>query len=241
MKRFLALAALVLLLPAGSALAGGFSFSTSFTPRAFGDLADAFGATIAFPNLATAAASGVAGFDVLAVAGGPQVDTGASWWRSAVDARTIGGILPSYRAIVRKGLPGGVDVGAQFGRVAGEGFWGGELRYNVWDGGVLAPAAAVRLAYARLTGSAVALDVTEAQVVVSKGFTVVSPYVAAGYARTTAEARFGDPISIRHRVQHDRWSGVVGVRLAIAPFAHLAAEVRRGTATSVAVGVGVGL
>jgi hypothetical protein len=239
-RRILALAALALL-PAGSALAGGFSFSTSFTPRALGDLADAFGAAIAFPNLATAAASGVAGFDVLAVAGGPQVDTGASWWRSAVDARTIGGILPSYRAIVRKRLPGGVDIGAQFGRVAGEEYWGGELRYNVWDGGVVAPAGAVRLAYARLTGSAVALDVTEAQVVVSKGFTVVSPYVAAGYGRTAAEARFGDPVPMRRSVRHDRWSGVVGVRLAIAPFVHLAAEARRGTATSVAVGVGVGL
>ncbi len=240
MRRVLPLALLAALL-AGSAGAGGFSFSTSFTPGDFRDLADAFGDAISFPNLGTAASTGVAGFDVMAAAGGPQVDTGSHWWRSGVDARTFGGVLTGYRGIVRKGLPGHLDIGAQFGRVAGEQFWGGELRWGIWDGGVLAPAAALRLAYSRLGGSAVALDVSEAQLVVSKGFPVVSPYAAAGFRRTVAKADFGDPIPLRHRVDSERWTGVAGVRFALLPFFHVVAEARRGSGTSFFVGAGVGL
>lgn len=240
MRRVLPLVILAALL-AGTAGAGGFSFSTGFTPADFGDLADAFGDAISFPNLGTAASTGVAGFDVIAAGGGPQVDTGAHWWRSGVDARTFGGILTGYRGIVRKGLPWHLDVGVQMGRVAGEKFWGGEARWGIWDGGVLAPAAALRVAYSRLDASAVALDVSEAQLVVSKGFLVVSPYAAAGYRRTVARADFGDPTPLRHRVEAERWTGVVGARFALLPFFHLLAEARRGSATSFFVGAGVGL
>ena len=241
MRRFLPFVILAVLL-AGPAGAGGFTFSPAFTPGDFRDLADAFGDAISFPNLGTAAATGVAGFEVLAAAGGPQVDTGAHWWRNGgVDARTFGGALTGYRGIVRKGLPWHLDVGAQVGRVAGERFWGGEARWGIWDAGVLAPAAALRLAYSRLDGSAVALDVTEAQLVVSKGFLVVSPYAAAGFRRTVAQAVFGDPIVMRHRVSAERWTGVVGARFALLPLLHVVAEARRGAATSFFVGAGVGL
>lgn len=240
MRRVLPLALLAALL-AGPAAAGGFSFSTDFTPGDFRDLADAFGDAISFPNLGTAASTGVAGFDVIAAVGGPQVDTGAHWWRSAVDARTFGGVLTGYRGIVRKGLPWHLDVGAQVGRVAGEQFWGGELRWGIWGGGILAPAAALRLAYSRLGGSTVALDVSEAQLVVSKGFAVVSPYAAAGFRRTVAEADFGDPVPSRRQVDAERWTGVVGAKFTLLPLLHVVAEARRGSTTSFFVGAGVGL
>jgi hypothetical protein len=240
MGRVLRLALLTALL-AGPAGAGGFSFSTSFTPGDFRDLADAFGDAISLPNLGMAASTGVAGFEVMAAAGGPQVDTGAHWWRSGVDARTFGGVLTGYRGIVRKGLPWRLDVGAQVGRVAGEKFWGGELRLEIWDGGVLAPAAALRLAYSRLGGSAVALDVREAQLVVSKGFPIVSPYAAAGFRRIVAKADFGDPVPLRHQVDAERWTGVVGARFTLLPLIHVVAEARRGSGTSFFGGAGVGL
>jgi hypothetical protein len=240
MRRFLPLAILAVLL-AGPAGAGGFTFSPAFTPDDFRDLADAFGDAISFPNLGTAASTGVAGFEVLAAAGGPQVDTGAHWWRTGVDARTYGGVLTGYRGSVRKGLPWRLDVGGQVGRVAGERFWGAEARWGIWDGGVLAPAAALRVAYSRLDGSSVALDVTEAQLVVSKGFLVVSPYVAAGVRRTVAQAEFGDPILMRHRVSAQRWTGAVGAKFTLLPLVHVVAEARRGSVTSFFVGAGVGL
>ncbi len=240
MRRVLPMALLAALL-AGSAGAGGFSFSTSFTPGDFRDLADAFGDAVSFPNLGTAASAGVAGFEVIAAAGGPQVDTGAHWWRNGVDARTFGGVLTGYRGIVRKGLPWHLDVGAQVGRVAGEQMWGGELRWGIWDGGILAPAVALRLAYSRLGGSAVALDVSEAQFVVSKGFPIVSPFAAAGFRRTVAAADFGDPVPVHHRVDAGRWTGAVGAKFTLLPLFHLLAEARRGSTTSFFVGAGVGL
>ena len=240
MRRVLPLAVSVALL-AGTAGAGGFSFSASFTPADFRNLADVFGDAIAFPNLGTAAPTGVVGFEAMVAAGGPQVDTGAHWWRSAVDARTLGGVLAGYRGIVRKGLPWGLDVGVQAGQVAGERFWGGELRWALSDGGLVAPAAALRLAYSRLDGSAVALDASEAQLVVSKGFAFVSPYAAVGVRRTVAKADFGDPVPLRHRVDAERWTGVVGARFALLPFLHVVAEARRGAETSFFAGAGVGL
>jgi hypothetical protein len=97
------------------------------------------------------------------------------------------------------------------------------------------------LADSRLGGSAVALDVSEAQLVVSKGFPIVSPYAAAGFRRTVAMADFGDPVPLRHHVDAELWTGVVGARFTLLPLVHVVAEARRGSDTSFFVGAGVGL
>ncbi len=85
-----------LVLIAGLAHAGGFSFGPQFTENDLKGLAEAIGDVVTFPNLGTAAATGLTGFEVLATAGGPQVDTGSRWWHY-VDARTVGGVLYGHR------------------------------------------------------------------------------------------------------------------------------------------------
>lgn len=229
-----------LVLTAGLAHAGGFSFGPQFTENDLKGLAGAIGDVVTFPNLGTAAATGLTGLEVLAAAGGPQVDTGSSWWRY-VDGRTVGGVLYGHRVIVRKGLPLNLDVGAQFGQVAGERFWGGEVRWAVLEGGTVSPALALRASYSQLTGAPFDLDVAEAQLIISKGFLVVAPYGAIGYRRVFARANFGEPVAAAHSADSNRGTLTAGVRVTLFPLVRLIGEVRQSSKTSFFFGVGVGL
>ncbi len=238
--RGVAAAVVVAVLSGAAVHAAGIHPGPTFTTADLGELADGLGDVLTFPNLCSAAPSGITGFDVLAAAGGPQVDTGAAWWH-AVDGSTAGGFLYGQRLIARKGLPLHLDVGVQGGKVFGESFWGGEVRWAFLEGGAVSPAAALRVTYSRLAASGVEADVAEAQLVVSKGFLVVTPYAGLGYRRASAAAVFGEPTPVRQTADEYRWVGTVGARLALLPVLHLVAEFRQGFEKSLFVGVGVGL
>lgn len=238
-KRVLAIV-MVLAGVASSAAGSGFSFSSSFTEADFARLADAVADTIVFPNAGPAEPLGLTGFDLLAVGGGRNVDTGSGWWHRGVDGSTVAGSLNGGRLVARKGLPLGIDVGAQAGRVLGEEFWGGELKWALLSGGVVSPSVGLRVTYSKLRNAPVGLQVADAQLVVSKGFALVTPYAAAGYRRLKADATFGDPAVRRHEVTDGRAEGVVGVRLALTVI-KVVAEVRQASDRSVFVGVGFGL
>jgi hypothetical protein len=239
MRRFGPILALLVLL-GGVARASGFHLDPSFTTNDLGNLADALGDVVTFPNLGTAASTGLAGFEVLVAAGGPQVDTGSRWWRY-VDGSTLGGILYGQRVIFRKGLPMHLDVGAQVGQVMGERFWGGEVRCGLLEGGAVSPAVALRATYSRLASSAFSLDVTEGQLVVSKGFLVVSPYVAVGYRQVSADATLGEPVPFGHSVDSARWTSALGARVTLLPLVRVVGELRQGANRSFYLGFGVGL
>ncbi len=228
-------------LSAAPALAGGPVFGTGFTAADLDALTEAIGDVVAFPNLSTAAPGGVAGFQLLAAAGGPEVDTSAHWWSYVPHANRIGGVLFGQRVIARKGLPSNLDVGVQVGRVFGEQFWGADARWAFVESGVLSPAVALRASYSRLTGSFVdSFQVGEVQLVASKGFPLVSPYGAVGYRRASARATFGDPAPADHSATASGVTGALGIRVTVFPFLHVFGEVRRSTRTGVFVGAGVG-
>lgn len=104
-------------------------------------------------------------------------------------ATTIDGDLPLdtlsiARVGVRKGLPGGVDLGASWGRaVDGDvELISGELSWAILDGGAVSPALALRLTGTRTVGdSAYDLDLYGAELELSKGFAILTPYAGAGY------------------------------------------------------------
>ena len=238
--RQVVLALLLMVALARRASADGLSLDPRLTEGDFGNLAEAVADAIAFPNLGPAAPSGLTGFEVLAAAGGPRVDTGERWWRYAVDSRTYGGVWSGVRLIARKGLPWNLDVGAQIGQLAGERFLGGEARWALLESGVLSPALALRASYSRLEDAPLAVEVKEAQLVLSKAFTLLTPYAAAGYRRVEANAKFGEPTPIQHSVRSDRTITAAGVRVSLVPF-HFVGEVRQGSKLGFFVGVGVGL
>lgn len=221
--------------------AGEIRFEPQFTVSELTELSEAIGDALAFPNLGPAAASGVTGFEILAAGGGPRVDSSSSWWRYGVQGSTTAGLMAGGRGIIRKGLPLRLDVGAQYGTLLGERFWGVEARWALLEGGVIEPGLAVRASYSRLEPSDVMqVEVSEVQLVLSKGFTLLTPYVAGGYRRVESRAYFGAPVPQWWDVEAERWTAVGGVRLNLLPF-RIVGEVKRAHGTSVFAGVGVGL
>ncbi len=232
----------VAVLSTGLAHAGDTRFDASFTPGDLAALTEAVGDAVAFPNLSTASPGGLAGFQLLGAAGGPDIDRGAHWWSYVPHTNTVGGVLLGQRVIARKGLPFNLDVGVQAGRVLGSGFWGADVRWAFVESGVLSPAVALRASYSRLDASFLdRFEVGEAQLVLSKGFVLLSPYGALGYRRAHAAATFGAPQPSGHTADVSGVTAVVGAKLTLLPFLHVFGEVRRTTRTCVFVGAGVGL
>ncbi len=228
-------------LSAAPALAGEPGFGSGFTAADLDALTEAIGDVLAFPNLSTAAPGGVTGFQLMAAAGGPKVDTSAHWWSYVPHANEVGGVLFGQRVIARKGLPSNLDLGVQVGRVFGEQFWGADARWAFVESGVLSPAVALRVAYSRLDTSLLdRCEVGEVQVVLSKGFVVLSPYGALGYRRVHAAATFGAPQPSGHTADVSGATAVLGAKLTVLPFLHVFGEIRRTTRTAVFVGLGVG-
>lgn len=234
-----ALGALFLL--ASPVLAGGFSFSPQFSPSDLDDLGRALGELLAFPNLTTAAPSGVAGFEVMAVGGGLPVSSSDRWFRYGLDTSRTLGLLPAPRVVARKGLPWKLDVGAQYGELAGEPFWGGELRWSLYEGGVILPAVALSGSYTRLSRGEVDFRVGEVKLIASKGFLVVAPYAGVGLRRARIEAFFGDPTPRWHSSEGDQAVALAGIVVHPLPLLRVVAEARRGSFTSYFVAFGVGL
>jgi len=221
--------------------AGEIRFEPQFTVSELTALSEAIADALAFPNLGPAAASGLTGFEILAAGGGPRVATSSRWWRYGVQGSTTAGLMAGGRAIVRKGLPLRLDVGAQYGTLLGERFWGVEARWALLEGGVIEPGLAVRGSYSRFEQSDVMeVEVSEVQLVLSKGFTLLTPYVAGGYRRVNSRGYFGDLVPQWWDVEAERWTAVGGVRLNLLPF-RVVGEVKRAHGTSLFVGVGVGL
>ncbi len=232
--------ALALLLLAGQAMAGGFAFDAEFTVADLEGLTRAMGDVLAFPNLGPASPSGLVGFEVLAAGGGPQVDTDSHWWEHGVDGSTAGGLLVGGRLIARKGLPARLDVGVQYGKVLGEDFWGAEARWALLEGGAVEPALAVRAAYTKLEADVAEFEVTEGQLVLSKGFALLTPYAMAGWRKCEGRGLIGASEPVWESVSNDGFVGAAGVRFGLPPF-RLVAEARKGEELGFFVGVGVGL
>jgi len=231
---------LLTLVVASRAGAGGFAFDPHLSAGDFDDLAGVVADAVAFPLMTSAASSGVTGFEVLAAAGGPRVDRNASWWRYAVSGSTYGGIWPGARLIVRKGLPWRLDVGGQVGEIAGAHFLGGDARLALLEGGALSPAAALRVSYSRLQNAPMALDAKEVQLVLSKGFPIVTPYAAVGVRRVDADVTFGQAPVIHYSSRQNATTLAAGVQVRLVPF-RFVGELRKGAKMGGFVGVGVGL
>lgn len=232
---------LLLLCFASSGFAGGFAFDPRFTPHDLSHLGEAMALLLAFPNLTTAAPSGIAGFEMMGVASGLPVHSRERWYRYAVDANRTLGLLPVFRLVARKGLPWNLDVGVQYGKFADEPFWGGEIRWSLYEGGVILPAVALSGSYSGLSTGAVDFRVGELKLVVSKGFLVLAPYAGVGVRRQEIEAFFGDPSPSWHKADGDRVVVLAGVVVHPLPLLRVVAEAQRGAFTSYFVAVGVGL
>lgn len=183
-----AVAAAAALLSTGAA-AADFSSIGSLTQGEFHDLAEDLGAAFSYKGVTPATPLGVLGFDL-----GLEVsDTRLE--HSSLLERAGGGsssdiVVPKVH--FTKGLPAGFDIG---------GFVGGstqldatllglELRYAVIDDTLTTPAVGLRLAGTHTSGMGdLSLYTASLDAMVSKRFTVFTPYAGIGAVRVAASAK----------------------------------------------------
>lgn len=140
------------------------------------------GTLVTYRAIAPAEPGGLTGFDVSIAASAVKIDT--DLWNQVIPSESITEdyvFVPSIR--VRKGLPLNFDVGASYAQVPSSDIQvlGGELQWAWLEGGVASPAFSLRGHYSTLLGVD-DLDLTSygADAVISKGFTIFTPYAGIG-------------------------------------------------------------
>jgi hypothetical protein len=224
----------LLLLTAVSARAGDFPAVGSLTQDEFHRLSQDLGAAFSYKGVTPATALGITGVDV-----GVEV-TDTKMENSAVFAQAGAGnqsnlVIPKLH--VYKGLWGGFDIGAF---VAGSSqvsasIFGADLRYAVLDDGLATPAVAVRLSGTRAGGLG-DLKVTTAalDVMASKVFTALTPYVGAGVVRVQSSVN-GSALT-EERFNKGRVFGGINVNLLAVNLAFEAEKMGGNTSLSAKIG-----
>lgn len=98
--------------------------------------------------------------------------------------------LAASRVGIRKGLPKGITVGVAAGRAGDLDLLDGELEWAILRGAVTKPALAARLTVGRAEGADVyELSRWGAELMLSKGFGPLTPFVSVGVVRSEADFR----------------------------------------------------
>lgn len=143
----------------------------------FRAISDDLGAVLSYKGQTPTTPLGVTGFDIGISATSTKLEN-ASRYNAALDNKSSL-VMPTVRA--HKGLPLGFDVGASYASADGIRFVGGELRYALLEGGMLAPAVGLRGSMTRLTGvDELEFDTRGLDLSISKGFAFATPYAGVG-------------------------------------------------------------
>src|SRR5436305_8707088 len=142
------------------------------TPGDFSDFHRRFSSDAYFYPRHSAAPLGLLGFEVYADTTYDSAFDSQSFNGTAVKGSYTGGFLSVARVGARKGLPGGFDIGASYGKALGGdvNLTAGELQYAIFHGGVLAPALSVRVTGTRtIDAKAYRLDQYGTELLLCKG------------------------------------------------------------------------
>jgi hypothetical protein len=187
-----------------------------------------------------AAPLGLLGFEAYADATYDKSFDDQSFNTTAVKGSYPGGFLSVGRVGVRKGLPGGFDLGASYGKALGGDVTlvSGEVQYAILNGGLVSPALSVRVTGTRtIDAKAYHLDQYGAELLLSKGFVVLTPYIGAGLVR--GKGTLDSPLGGSRQETDTRGVLFAGVTLnLLVPKIHF--EVEKGDALQAAVRVGIG-
>ncbi len=154
----------------------------------FRALTEDLGAALSYKSLSPAAALGTTGFDISLSVTGTVLDSLAVWEEATGDD-DIPSTLPVPMLRVAKGLPFDIDIGAFYLAIPDTNvrLYGAEARWAFLEGGVATPAVSLHATYSKVTGVE-QLDLTtrSVDVSISKGFTVITPYIGVGKVWTDA-------------------------------------------------------
>ncbi len=180
----LSLAAAMLAIAAVPARAD-FNNLSALDQSQFDKFATGLAAATHYKAITPAEPLGATGFDLGFEMSSTDID-------NAVFKRASGGsfsddTLLVPRMHVHKGLVKGFDIGASISRLPRTGLSviGGELRYAFISGNVAAPAVALRASYTKVQGNS-QFDMynTGAELTVSKGILMFTPYAGLGYVHS---------------------------------------------------------
>ena len=187
-----------------------------------------------------AAPLGLLGFEVYADATYDSSFDSQPFFKTVVDGNLPGGVLSVARVGVRKGLPGGIDLGVSYGEALGSQvkLVSAEVQYALIHGGLLEPALSLRATGTRTLGSGdYSLDQFGAEILLSKGFAVLTPYIGAGL--TSSRGRLGRGSAERTDTA-TRAVAYAGLRLNLL-LPKIVVEVEKGEVVQGAVRIGFGL
>lgn len=233
---------LVLLLALFAALpAQGWEVSRDATLEDFQAFHSRFSSGAYFYPRHGAAPLGLVGFEVYADATYDGDFDDEPFNDTAIDGDFTGGFLSVGRIGVRKGLPWGVDLGLSYGQAL-EGdvkLLSAEIQYAILKGGLVKPALSIRVTGSQsMDSEAYDLDQYGAEVYLSKGFAVLTPYVGAGlvYSKGTL-----DRGSLLPGFEEDETRGVIygGVTLNLL-LPKITVEIEKAEVVQGAVRVGIG-
>jgi len=187
-----------------------------------------------------AAPLGLLGFEIYADATYDRSFDEEPFFRTVIDGNLPGSALSIGRVGIRKGLPGGVDLGVSYGQALGSGvrLVSAEAEYALLGGGVLEPALGLRVTGTRTVSSG-AYDLHQfgAELLLSKGFAILTPYVGAGLTYSRGQLGHGATLLTDNAT---RAVAYAGVRLNLL-LPKIVVEVEKGEVVQGAVRVGFGL
>jgi opacity protein-like surface antigen len=182
-----------------------------------------------------AAPLGITGFEIYADATYDDGFDDEPFAETVLDDDLTGGFLSVGRVGGRKGLPWGIDLGLSYGQALGGDIEliSGEVQVALLRGGVVQPALSVRLTGTQTQGSSrYELDQYGAELLLSKGFTVVTPYIGAGVVYS--KGRLGD-------LEEDSTDAVIYAGATLNLLLKITLELEKGEVVQGAVRVGFGL
>jgi hypothetical protein len=209
-----AVAAQMVLMPP-RATAVDFEIPPGFTQAQFDAMAEDAGLAVSYAAAAPAEPLGFPHFDVGVEATATKINPNDAHW-SAV----FNGDAPSYLLVpklrARMGLPFGIDIGAIYSTIpyVKAGLLGGEVKWAAYKGSVVMPAIALRGTYTTtLNVDELKMETYSADISISKGFLVFTPYAGVGQVWVKAEEKSALVTLSPERFSKTR--GFVGLQIGI--------------------------
>jgi hypothetical protein len=231
MKRILVAAAAAAAIPAQ---AGEFTNIGALSQAELRLVAEDLGAAFSYKGVTPAKRLGPAGFDVGVEITQTSVENGALFAKAgAGDQSQL--LVPKFH--VNAGFFAGFDIGAFVGGSSDVDatVFGMDFRYALLEDTLTTPAVAVRVSGTRTSGMDVRVGTIAADVMVSKTFTLLTPYAGAGFARAQAKAQ--NTALQDETFNNGRIFAGLNLNMAIANFAIEAEKMGDNTSYSAKVGL----
>jgi len=200
----------------------------------FRSLAKDLGAAFSYKGVTPATPLGTLGLDVGLEVTRTQLEN-SRLFALAGTGETSSVLIPKVH--IHKGLPANFDISAFAGGATefDAGVFGGALRWTLADQGMVYPALTIRGSGTRTTGTGdLKVSTAALDLVVSKTFTALTPYIGVGTVRTQASvsgARLAE-----ERVNETRVLGGVNLNLVALNFAFEAEKMGENVSLSAKVG-----